>query len=861
MELKMSYSPFDIAIIGMDCQLPQIADTGEFWQAVQNGEEKIARFTDDELRQSGVSEETLANPYYIKAGTYLEDATKFDNKFFGYLPREAQLIDPQQRIFLECCWKAMEDAGYVREKCDSRVGVYGGCNLNTYLLANILDGTTLDILGDKYGDQQIMIGNDKDYITTRVSFKLNLDGPSVNIQAACATSLYAIHLACEQINNGACDMAIAGGSSIRFPHKVGYFYKEGGTFSKDGHIYSFDANAQGSLPGYGAGAVVLKPVEKAMRDKDHIYAIIKGSAINNDGGGKSSFTAPNVLRQATTFIEAVEMAEVPMESISYIEAHGSGTIMGDPIEVEGFRTAFMMSNVPSDLSHKCVIGTVKPNIGHCDAAAGIAGIIKTALCLQNKVLPPLVNFSRLNSNINIDETNFSFINKAQKWEVKGYPLRASVNSLGMGGHNANIILEEPPVYPEVREEVKGTKIICLSARSNNSLRAMQSNLRDFINQNASVSLNDIEYTLHLGRKEFEYRKAYVCRDKDELRNKLENELPDVQKLTAQKKLIVLVSPHDTAPLRFMREMYADLQQFHEAIDRLKPMLAAETTIVLEKLLSGQACDIQGDEMKTCLVFLFSYALIQYFSSIGLMPETVLGSGMGALLEECLADASQMSKTLSRLQSGEDIGVISDKQPDAVKLSDDILGNIQQYLFAEIGATHAAALNEHGLVAHTVFDSDKGAGITAAETLGQFLGGIWEAGGTVKWDQYHSGHVYHRISLPTYPFEKAEMRFSNKPAFKNAPSPQTKASNVSLENNLKGYLNVEEVVVDLIEEITGCKANDLQIDVTTLGMSSLQCVQFTTRVNDIFSIALEEYAIEDAESIDAIIHMIKEERKK
>lgn len=853
----MGYSKFDIAIIGMDCEFPQISGIKEFWKAIKNGEEKVSYFTDDELRESGVSEEALANPSYRKMGYYLKDATKFDSKFFGYLPREAQLIDPQQRKFLECCWNAMEDAGYVSEKSTTRVGVFGGSNLNTYLLANILEGSSIEELGDKYGDQQIMIGNDKDYITTRVSFKLNIDGPSVNVQAACATSLYAVHFACEQILSGACEMAIAGGSSIRFPHKTGYYYKEGGTFSKDGHIYSYDEKANGSMSGYGAGAVVLKPVLKAIEDKDHIYAVIKGTAINNDGGSKSSFTAPNVNHQAMTFKEAADIADVPMESITYIEGHGAGTKLGDPIEIEGFRTAFKMGNVPEDLPYKCVIGSVKPNIGHCDAAAGIAGLIKTALCLKNRTLPPLVNFNKLNSEICIAGTNFTFINKAQKWEIEDYPLRASVNSLGMGGHNANIILEEPPRYDYEQKNDNTLKMINLSAKNINSLNAMQANLYSALKEN-SLNLKDVEYTLHMGRKEFAYRKSFLCTIAEEFLSQLKNNMDNVESIGKQKrKQIVVLSSDDARFLPYLKEFYVHFPKIQEAVDRVKTYLNSRANEILAKMLKEEGVGIEkaSEELKEAeisLLFVFYYAVISYLIDCGLKISDIIGSAVGKSVEKCINDASLIEETLSSLQADDsNVGAADVLQKYAV--------DANQYLFIGIGNIADEYKELLGSKSTVYVELLHNENESVNETLIRFIAMLWQRGASIDWKKYHNNQVFNRVSLPTYPFEKKEMEFRNKQAVKVVPKKTETLVVKKEESKRKGGNNnqkIEEEIVSLIEDITGSEVDCMDEDMSDLGMTSMQYAQFATRVNERFDTDLNKAYFEDVESINRIIEIVE-----
>ncbi len=385
-----------IAIIGMDGRFPGANNINEFWENLKNGVESIARFTDEELLQIGVPPEVVNDPDYVKAGTVLEDIDLFDANFFGYNPREAELTDPQQRWFLESAWKVFEDAGYHPEIFPGPIGVFAGSSTNDY--------------GDHFPskgyntvieDYQKMIGNQKEYLTTRISYKLNLKGPSFSVQTACSTSLVAVSLASQSLLTYQCDMALAGGVSITLPQDQGYFYQEGMILSPDGHCRAFDANGRGIVAGRGMGLVLLKRLSEAIEDDDHIYAVIKGTAINNDGALKVGFTAPSVEGQTEVITTAQEFAEIDPKTITYIEAHGTGTPLGDPIEIAALNQVFGPSN-----RTYCAIGSVKSNFGHLDAAAGIAGLIKTALALYHRQIPPSINFEKPNPQIDWDSSPF-----------------------------------------------------------------------------------------------------------------------------------------------------------------------------------------------------------------------------------------------------------------------------------------------------------------------------------------------------------------------------------------------------------------------------------------------------------------------
>src|SRR5216684_2899511 len=387
-----------IAIIGKSGRFPGAGNLGQFWQNLSAGKESISFFTEEELLSAGVDPELLRHPNYVKALGYMEDADLFDAQFFGFTPHEAQVIDPQQRVFLECAWEALEDAGYASDD-PGMVGVYASSTISTYMRSLWSNPEILNS-SDVW---QLTIGNDKDHVATRVSYKLNLRGPSVCVQSACSSSLVAVHMACRSLLTYECDLALAGGISIGVPLKEGYLYAEGGIASPDGHCRAFDALANGTVAGHGCGVVVLKRLFEAIEDGDDIQAIIRGSAVNNDGSGKVGYTAPSVDSQADVIRSALAVARVPSETITYVEAHGTGTLLGDPIELTALSKAFR-----SGVGRKtrCAIGSLKTNIGHLDAAAGVAGLIKTVLALEHKQLPPSLHFQRPNPKIDFANSPF-----------------------------------------------------------------------------------------------------------------------------------------------------------------------------------------------------------------------------------------------------------------------------------------------------------------------------------------------------------------------------------------------------------------------------------------------------------------------
>ena len=416
MNNETKYTGLEIAVIGLSGRFPKANSIKEFWNILKEGEEAITFLTDEELIKNGVDSETLNNPNFVKASGKIDNIEYFDADFFGYSPTEAKILDPQIRIFEELCWNALEDAGYIPDRYNGKIGVFAGSSNNFYWQYAInSQKSILDPLS-------VLILNDKDYLTTQISYKLNLSGPSITINTACSTSLVAIDYAIRNLLTGTCDLAIAGGISISFLNKYGYIYQKEMMFSPDGHCRAFDEDSKGTIFGDGAGVVILKCLEDALRDNDNIYAIIKGSAVNNDGKNKVGWTAPSVEGQKNVIKSALFISEVEAESISYIEAHGTGTTLGDPIEIESLKQAF---NTPK--KQYCAIGSVKTNMGHLNTAAGVTGFIKTVLALKNKQIPASLHFKRPNPNIEFENSPFYVNTELKEWKFEDLPLRAGVS--------------------------------------------------------------------------------------------------------------------------------------------------------------------------------------------------------------------------------------------------------------------------------------------------------------------------------------------------------------------------------------------------------------------------------------------------
>ncbi|HEX8853608.1 MAG TPA: type I polyketide synthase, partial [Pyrinomonadaceae bacterium] len=570
-----------MAIIGMAGRFPGAKNLGEFWRNLRDGVESISFFTTEELRAEGVEPAELSDANYVPAKAVLEDVELFDASFFDYNPREAEMLDPQLRVMLECAVEAFEDAGYDPERVTGRVSVYAGVSAGSYLTFNLASRPDLV---ERVGPYQVDIGNHGEFVPTTISFKLNLKGPSINVQTACSTSLVAVHAACQSLLNGESDVALAGGGSITFPHKAGHLYQEEGIMSPDGHCRAFDEHARGTVSGEGAGLVVLKRLTDALADGDTIHAVIKGSAVNNDGSLKVGFTAPSIDGQADVIAEALAMAGVDAETIGYVETHGTGTPLGDPIEIAALTQAYRASTQRRGF---CAIGSLKSNIGHLDAGAGIAGLIKAALALKHKEIPPSLHYERPNPKIDFEKSPFFVNARLRPWEAGATPRRAGVSSFGIGGTNAHVILEEAPP-PDEFDAARSSQLLVLSAKTSTALDAATKNLGEYLRTHPEANLSDVAYTLQVGRREFAHRRALVARDAADAAGALEAHDPHRLVTSFQEprhRPNVFMFPGQGAQYAGMSQgLYESEPLFREQVDRLAELLLPRLGLDLRAVL-------------------------------------------------------------------------------------------------------------------------------------------------------------------------------------------------------------------------------------------------------------------------------------
>ncbi|ELS00506.1 polyketide synthase family protein [Xenococcus sp. PCC 7305] len=666
-----------IAIIGMSGRFPGAKNINQFWENLSLGKESITTFSDEELIAAGIDTELVNNPEYVKRLGVLENADLFAATFFGFNPKEAELTDPQHRLFLESAWSALENSGYDPQRCESRIGVYAGASSNHYLSLDLnQSGAGLASFFQKG------IGNDNDFLATRVSYKLNLTGPSLSVQTACSTSLVATTLACQSLLNYQCDMALAGGVSVNILEKTGYLYQEGGILSPDGHCRAFDAQAKGTIIGNGVGILVLKRLEEAISDRDHIYAVIKGAAINNDGAGKVGYTAPSINGQAEVIAEAMMLADIEPETISYIQAHGTGTSLGDPIEIAALDQVFRSSTAEKGF---CAIGSVKTNIGHLDAAAGVAGVIQTALALKHQQIPPSLNFEQPNPAIDFENSPFYVNTQLQPWETTGTPRRAGVSSLGIGGTNAHVILEEKPLESQkskvlnnnpirgqavnseqlsVISKSRKHQILVISAKTESALETMTDNLVAHLNNHPELDLADVAYTLQMGRQEFNYRRMVVGQDLQDVAIALQSREPQrvlTNVIEQKNKSIVFMFPGQGSQyINMGKDLYQTEPVFREWIDRCSELLEPELGLDLRSrsgstLLRSliypvavetlHATSLQQTRIAQPAIFALEYALAQLWMSWGIQPQAAIGHSIGEYVAATIAGVFSLEDAL------------------------------------------------------------------------------------------------------------------------------------------------------------------------------------------------------------------------
>ncbi|WP_438943382.1 type I polyketide synthase [Paenibacillus roseus] len=705
----------------------------EFWNNLVQGKESITFFDDGELELAGIDPALLQKKNYVKAGAVLDNIDQFDASFFGFTPREAEILDPQHRLFLESGWEALELAGYAPEKYEGRIGVYAGVFTSSYLF-NLY---TTPGLVESVGELSVRHGNEKDYLATRMSYKFNLKGPSVSVQTSCSTSLVAVHLAVQNLLGGECDMALAGGVSISAQQKTGYLYQEGDVLTPDGHCRPFDAKAGGTIFGNGVGVVVLKRLDDAIEEGDTIYAVIKGSAINNDGSDKVSFIAPSVNGQAEVIADALAMADVKPSTIGMIEAHGTGTILGDPIEIAALTKVY---RAETDQKNYCAVGSVKSNVGHLGAASGVAGLIKAALSLKHKIIPPSLHFETPNPSIDFANSPFFVNTETREWKEPGeIPRRAGVSSFGMGGTNAHVVLEECVEYREQPSiHPKTEQLLVLSALTDQALDQAAERLQGYLESQPDAPLADIAFTLQAGRREFPHRTMLVARTSQEALEKLNNQ--ENRKLwkgqAATGRRIAFVFPGQGSQYVGMaQELYEKEQIFRETLDScsaaLQPLLGLDLRTLLFHPSKSEAASeqLQQTAMAQPSLFAIEYSLAKQLEAWGIEPSYMLGHSIGEYAAACLAGVFSLEDALRIVAAR---GRLMQRMPAGGMLSVPLTeAQAKERL---IGSLSIAAVNapELTIVAGPVHEIEEVRGQLAAEGISTQL--------------LHTSHAFHSAMM-------------------------------------------------------------------------------------------------------------------
>jgi len=639
-----------VAVIGMSGAFPGAPDLAKFWENLLAGRECLRSFTEEELARAGVPQRLYRHSNYVNVGGPLEGADLFDADFFGFSPREAAAMDPQHRVFLEHVWLALEDAGYDATRLKGLVGVYAGESLNTYLLREILGTTTVEEIPQA---EQVLFGNVCDHLATRVAYNLNLHGPALTIQTACSTSLVAIHQAYQALVSMQCDMAVAGGVSVKFPQESGYMWKQDSILSSDGHCRAFDSKADGTIFTNGVGVVVLKPLEQALADGDSIYAVIKGAAINNDGARKVGYTAPSIVAQAEVIATAQSLAEINPETITYVESHGTGTALGDPIEVAALTNAFRLKTRKNGF---CAITSLKSNLGHLDAAAGVASFIKVCLALQHHVIPPSINFESANRQIDFNNSPFYVNTEAAEWRSRDVPRRAGVSSFGIGGTNAHVVLEEAPPSASLGVPASA-ELLVLSSRSENGLRQMTDRLVSALRSSAGAfSLRDVSYTLGVGRRQFAHRTFLVCESIDRAVQLLETGSVRRGLAEAGALKIVFCFPDSIADaVRSFDSFYRENRVFREAVEQCwSAIQELRSSYTIPDFRNSQAIleskDSDTEPFRTLTLMYSTAVLLRHW---GIKADALAADGTGKLAAGCFADVFSVTTAFNLLLAARD----------------------------------------------------------------------------------------------------------------------------------------------------------------------------------------------------------------
>lgn len=808
----------EIAIIGISCKFPKSDSVQQYWENIKEGHECLVTITDDELEQAGVDRTIYQQNNYIKRASSITDIDKFDADFFKISPKEASYMDPQQRLLLEKAWEAIEDAGINIEHINKKVAVFASTSASSYFMENLLNNK--NFVEEAGGIKAVLHGLDKDHIATKIAYKLNLTGPAITVQCACSSSMVGAIMACQNLLTYQCDMAIAGGVTINVPQQTGYMYEKGNIMSQDGYCRPFDEDASGTIFGSGVACIVLKRLEDAINDKNHIYSVIKGFSVGNDGNDKVGYTAPGIKGQMDVISEALEFAQIDPSTISYVEAHGTGTIMGDPIEVEAISRVYEQY---TSQKQYCAIGSVKANVGHLNVASGIAGIIKAALAIENKIIPPLINIRQENRKINFKESPF-YINRQWKAYSKDTPMRVAVSSFGIGGTNGHIIMEK---YKEEScpKLSKGQYLIPISGRDREDIKQACINLVHYLRSYPTLDMADIERTLQCGRKDFQVRKTFIVQNIQELIQEIENWMKesDLEEKTDWLPLQVELSGSVRYDRLYVKKTYEDSKIFKKHMDYFNDILKRIYSIHITDILND---DFVFEEHQHAVSLIVTSAMIKAWEELGLEVEVIFEDNI---------------------------------HYDNVKTFENIIR------LKEFVATYL----EHVVLKKNEYDTSHLIQLGSKDFYETFLlcvGKWWENGNEVKWEKWIDSLQQNIISLPTYPF-KRNSYWVYSPKLKKSKDEEPKtdimASHQVYHNRpaldteyVPPENDLQEMLVQIWSGILGAKEIGIKDNFFELGGHSLMATELIAIIMDEFLIEIEMNELFDCLTILEMAEMIK-----
>ncbi|HXB57695.1 MAG TPA: SDR family NAD(P)-dependent oxidoreductase [Vicinamibacteria bacterium] len=732
-----AYDGSEIAVVGMAGRFPGAPDVEAFWRNLREGVESITVFSEEDLLKGGEDRKHLEDPRYVRVRPILDDVEMFDAAFFGFTPREAEILDPQHRLFLECAWTALEHAGHDPERFPGPISLFAGASFSNYLVHNLYRNRPRM---EAFGDLQATLFNVQDSLVTMVGYKLNLKGACCAVQTFCSTSLVAVHLACQNLLNHESDLALAGGVTIYVPQQSGYLYEEGSIVSPDGHCRSFDARAGGTVFGNGLGVVVLRRLEDALADGDSVHAIIRGSAVNNDGSLRVSFGAPGVVGQTEVVVEALSAAGVDPSTVGYVEAHGTGTRLGDPAEVAALTRAFRTG---TDRRRFCALGSVKGNVGHLDAASGVTSLIKVILAFQHGEIPPSLHFQSPNPGIDLSDSPF-FVNATLRpWPRDGVARRAGVHTFGVGGTNAHVILEEAPAMPSA-PSARRHHLLLLSARTEEALVVARHRLAAYLEAQPELNLADVAYTLQVGRRAFAHRGVLVAATAGEAASLLRTDGPGVVCDLRNPPIVLRLATSAPPPVGTGRDLYEQEPVFRDAL--LSCVEAAgETGRRMRDALFPAAPEAQAagralvePQIGSLATFALEYASARLLQSWGLRFEAIEGEGVGARVAACLQGVMELA---GAVRSG-------GPNPEAAGSTAEPASGGGRFRIELDGGRVTTRDAIRGSEAPAIRAS-----LSSAQLL-EVLGRLWLSGVELDWRAVHAPEARRRVPLPTYPFERS-----------------------------------------------------------------------------------------------------------